>query len=331
MTDARTPCAERPRVVVVGSVNVDVVMRVSRIPVLGETVGGGIVMHSMGGKGANQAVAAARLGADVALVAAVGADADGRSAIEALKAVGVDCSLVREVPGVATGTALILVNGRGENIVAVAPGANACVDTSEEFRTVLSRGPKGVLLTCFEVPTSAVRKAISAAVDAEWSVIINPAPARAVAPWWPRGAILTPNEVELTTLTGERDARVAARQLADRTGCTVVATLGARGALICDAGHIRLVNGIRANAIDTTGAGDAFNGTLAVARAAGIDVVSAVEISNVAAACATEALGAQTGFVTLSELRRRMDRLPPLAGATWATMNVFGEGEAMSS
>jgi ribokinase len=294
-------------VIVVGSVNVDLVIRVARLPQVGETVGDGRFVRRRGGKGANQAVAAARLGARVRIVGAVGDDGDGELVRAGLVKEGVDCSLLAVRPGTATGTAVILVDEIGRNIIAVAAGANAQVALPDGFAEVLAADP-GLLLGSLEVPYPVVAQAAAAAIAAGWQVIVNPAPAPVHDVTWPTGAVLTPNERELHSLTGEDDVATGVRVLATASGCCVVATVGERGAVTCAEGDVNEVPGVPAQCIDTTGAGDAFNGALATALARGLDLVDAVEVANTAAAASTEVEGAQEGLLTLEALRDRLRR-----------------------
>jgi ribokinase len=296
-----------PDVLVVGSVNVDVVMRLPTIPRPGETIGNGELSRGLGGKGSNQAVAAARLGAHVQLVATVGDDDDGAFAVETLRREGVDCSLVTVTSGVATGVALVLVADDGENIVAVAPGANAQLQVPAGFAASLRRR-RGVVLTCFEVPMPTVQAATAAGAECGWVVVVNPAPAVGALPTLPAGVTLTPNRHELEILSGAGDVPDAVRRLARATGCTVVATLGAQGSFLLYGDDPVLVDAVPVHAVDTTGAGDAFNGALAAALAADAPLDEAVRIATAVASYSTRALGAQAGYVTLPELRTLLGR-----------------------
>ena len=292
-------------VIVVGSVNVDLVMRVARIPKLGETVADGRFVRRRGGKGANQAVAAARLGAEVRMVGCVGQDAEGRYALDGLRDEGVDSLLVAVRPNAATGAAVILVDGHGDNLIVVAPGANGHVALGSGFDAALDDRP-GVLLASLEVPLAVVQAAVVKAAAAGWQVIVNPAPAPLEDLRWPAAAVLTPNERELQAISGEQDVEVAARSLAAATGCRIVATLGADGVLLCDAGPVERVDGVAVQCVDTTGAGDAFNGALAAGMAGGMSLADAAVVANTAAAFSTETAGAQEGLLTGLELRRRL-------------------------
>src|SRR5215218_9448021 len=257
------------RVIVVGSVNADLVVRAERLPAPGETVTGGRFSRHGGGKGANQAVAAARLGARVAMIGAIGDDDLGQEALALLAGEGVDVAAVARCTA-PTGVALIAVDAAGENQIAVASGANAELDPEAVERAVRAAGPGAVLLG-HEVPEAAV---LAGARAARGPVVLNPAP----------GPVLTPNAGEACELTGEREPEAAARALAARTGAAVLVTLGAGGVLVLDGGETWRLPAPRVDAVDTTGAGDAFNGALATALAEGGDLGSAAAFAVAAAA-----------------------------------------------
>lgn len=298
-----------PAIVVFGSINRDIRLAASRIARPGETVGQARLTTHWGGKGANQAVAAARLGGRVLLVSAVGADEAGKEAVGVLDAEGVDCAHVRRVPGSPTGTAVVIVASSGENAITVAPGATSAV-TAQELPALLGSASPGVLLTCFELPPATVREAAWIASAAGWDVILNPAPAAGPLPGtWPRGMILTPNAHELAALTGIDDEESAAAALAADTGGTVVATLGERGALVTGPGGTARVPAPRdMTVVDTTGAGDAFNGTLGWCLSRGTELAEAAGIAVRAASASTRREGAREGMLTAAEL----DALSPV-------------------
>jgi ribokinase len=284
------------RVVVVGSVNADLVVAVEALPGPGETVAGGRFARWSGGKGANQAVAAARLGAPVALVGAVGDDPFGDDALRELAAEGIDVSGVARV-GAPTGVALIVVDASGENQIAVASGANACV------RVPPASFGDAVMLLGHEVPDAAV----AAGADRGGRVILNPAPARAIDPRvFAARPILTPNASEAARLTGERDPEAAARALAAKTRAPVLVTLGAEGALLLDGGDVERIPAPRVRALDTTGAGDTVNGALAAELAAGRELRDAVRFALAAAALSTRAEGARGGMPRRDEVERAL-------------------------
>jgi ribokinase len=282
-------------VVVVASINVDLVVHAERLPGAGETVAGGTLHRAGGGKGANQAVAAARAGAAVRLVGAVGADDFGAAALEELRGEGVDVGAVLRLPDAATGVALIVVDRAGDNQIAVASGANHALTGADVAEALAGlAGERGCVLTGFEVGEDAVAAAAAAAGRAGWPLIVDPAPARPPAPeLLAHHPILTPNHHEAAALTGHDDPEAAARALVALTGAPAVVTLGAGGALVADRDGITLHPAPRVAAVDTTGAGDVFAGVLAGAVAAGRGLRDAVEVANAAAAEAVTRRGAR--------------------------------------
>jgi len=315
------------RVIVVGSVNVDLVIRGERLPSPGETVAGGTFERHHGGKGGNQAVAAARLGRPVLFVGAVGDDAFGAEARSALAAEGVDVSSLATLEETSTGVALILVDERGDNLISVASGANAGL-VPEVIGPALARigiHEGDVVLVCRELPTATVRETLRLARAAGARTILNPAPADGIDRSVLGAAdIITPNRGELLILAAteaRRSGRAsaggiaaatdiprAARALLDPSaegggvGEAVVVTLGAAGALIVTREATVDVPSIPVRAVDTTGAGDAFNGALAAALAEGLGLVDAVRLAVAAGALATTRVGAREGMPTRSEL-----------------------------
>ena len=304
---------------VVGSVNVDLVVAAPRLPAPGQTVTGGDLARYQGGKGGNQATAAARLGARVAVVGAVGDDEMGRQARSALASEGIDVAGLA-VSSRATGVALIVVDPRGENLITVAPGANDEVH-AVHVRTALAAlapGPDDVVLVCREIPPDGVRAALEVGRDAGSTTILNPAPADGLdAATLALADILTPNETELALLGGLGSARgnpeTAARQVlagqptdageGDAHGRAVVVTLGAAGALIVRAaGAAVAVPAPAVEVVDTTGAGDTLNGALAAGLADGLDLAGAVRRAVAAAALSTTRPGARGGMPTRAEL-----------------------------
>ncbi len=297
----------RPRVVVVGSSNTDMVVRLPVLPSPGQTVLGGDFYQAAGGKGANQAVAAARLGAEVRLVARVGDDDLGREAIRRFRAEGILTDTVVVDPDAPSGVALIMVDARGENMIAVASGANSRLSPAD-VDAVAGHLPGSVLLVQLEVPPATVEHAVSLARRAGAKVILNPAPALSLPDSLLRQvSILTPNEGELAVLAGmpvqdPDTAWKAAACLLERGVETVIVTLGAQGALVVDAGGSRLEPGRRVEAVDTTAAGDAFNGALAWALADGLPLDEAVRLANRAASISVTRPGAQPSLATRQEL-----------------------------
>lgn len=295
------------RVVVVGSVNVDLVVVTSRLPAPGETVTGGDVARHDGGKGGNQAVAAARLGAQVALVGAVGGDDFGAAARAALEAEGIDTRHLATVER-PTGVALIIVDAAAENLIAVAPGANGAVTVAaiDVAFAGLDLGPADVVLACREIPPDAVAAALRAGRRAGATTILNPAPADGLdAAILEQVTVLTPNETELTVLAGPgAPAAAATRLLAGRPGLgAVVVTLGAAGAVVVERGQAPLtIPAAAVRPVDTTGAGDALNGSLAAGVAAGLGLAEAARRAVAASGLSTTRAGARGGMPTAAEL-----------------------------
>jgi ribokinase len=238
-------------------------------------------------------VAAARLGAGVALVAAVGADDLGAEAVAALEREGVDCAGIARLDDAPTGVALIVVDAAGENQIAVASGANARLDAEMVERALAEAAPRVVLLG-LEIGDEAVLAGARAGAAAGARLVLNPAPARALPDeLLDLGPLLTPNEAEARALAGSDDARA----LAERTGAPVVVTLGARGAVIVAPGEEpEPVAPLRVDAVDTTGAGDTFSGALTAELAAGAELASAARFASAAAALSTRRAGAREGM-----------------------------------
>jgi ribokinase len=296
------------RVIVVGSVNVDLVVRGGRLPAPGETVTGGLFERHDGGKGGNQAVAAARLGASVHFIGAVGAESFGSEARAALAAQGVDVSGLATIPNAATGIALILVDAAGENVISVASGANRMVGAAavEAELDRLGSLAGDVVLVSNELAPSTVAAALRVARAAGARTILNPAPASGLDRALLRFVdLLTPNRGELAELSGgdsiDSKLAAAARSLPVREA--VIVTLGSAGALVVPRdGAPRSVPSISIEAVDSTGAGDAFNGALAAALAGGGDLDAAVRRAVTAGGLATTRAGAREGMPTAAEL-----------------------------
>ena len=295
------------RVIVVGSVNVDLVVHSVRLPAPGETVTGGTFEQHPGGKGGNQAVAAARLGASVRFLGAVGADSFGLEAQAALVKAGVDTSGLLTDPRHATGIALILVDAGGENVISVASGANASFAPEALERELAGLGSLDgdVVLVSNELAAPTVVAALRAARAAGARTIFNPAPADGIeASWLEFVDILTPNEGELRMLAGVdsgADLVAAARGLPVREA--VIVTLGADGALVVPRGGAEwTVPAVAVQVVDTTGAGDAFNGALAAALASRFSLEEAVRRAVAAGGLATTRVGAREAMPTTDAL-----------------------------
>jgi ribokinase len=283
------------RVVVVGSINVDLVVTATHLPRPGETVAGGSFARHLGGKGANQAVAAARAGASVLMVGAVGAHADGDESIAALHAEGIDVSGIRRLDA-PTGVAIIAVGPDGENQIVVAPGANALVTADDASLGDLRPGP-GAVLACLEVPMPAVVAAVLAARRLGMEAIVNPGPAYPLpAELLTSGPILTPNADELLEMTGAGDVEAGVSALVAAGARAVVVTLGSGGALLAEGSRRQSLPALAVQAVDTTGAGDTFSGVLAAWLASGHDLDEAVKAANLAAGLSVTHRGARDGM-----------------------------------
>lgn len=299
---------------VIGSSNTDLVIRVPRLPRPGETLLGGTFLSAAGGKGANQAVGAARAGGQVALIARLGHDNFGDQAIAGLRRDGVDVSCVFRDKHAASGAAMIFVARDGENSIAVAGGANARLSPADVKRATGLIRSGALLVAQLETPLATVMAAALMAVKAGLQVVLNPAPARPL-PNRLLGliSILTPNETEAERLTGIKvtddasAARVCAKLRARGVG-TVILTMGARGAFLATAGGHERVSGFKVKAIDSTAAGDIFNGALSVALTERKPLREAVRFANAAAALSVTRLGAQPSAPTRVEIDRFLGR-----------------------
>jgi len=302
------PPSHRPPVLVIGSSNTDLILRAARLPNPGETILGGEFARAAGGKGANQAVAAARAGGAVTLIARLGRDAYGDEALAGFVAAGIDVERVVRDRRHPSGVALILVGRGGENSIAVASGANDHLAPADvRAAQAAFRRARAVLLQ-LETPLATVAASAALARAAGTPVVLNPAPARPLPARLLRLVyLLTPNEHEAEQLTGVavKDEAAAARAAGDllaRGVQNVIITLGARGALVADAAGRRLIPGLKVKAVDTTGAGDVFNGAVAVALAEGRPLLDAARFANAAAAISVTRRGAQPSAPTRREI-----------------------------
>lgn len=297
---------------VVGALNVDLVVAATALPGPGETVVGGDLQRHGGGKGGNSAVAAVRAGADVRYVGAVGNDELGAASVGELRAAGVDVTDVLIKEGYATGAALIVVDPAGENQIAVAAGANAAV-TAEDVRVAMKRadGWPGCVLVSTEISVEAVVTAVEESIAKGWRCVINPAPVvSAVADLLLLAPIITPNRGELQDLYRQlgfsegTSVDEMASAVAGATGASVVVTLGADGVLICDStgGATRIAAYQARQVVDTTGAGDTFNGVFSAELAAGQEIETAARRGVAAATLAVEAAGARTSMPTVAAI-----------------------------
>jgi ribokinase len=299
----------QPRIVVVGSANTDMVVKTDRIPGPGETVIGGEFIMAAGGKGANQAVAAARLGAQVTFVACLGQDMFGDQAIADYQREGIDTSLIVRDKDAASGVALIFVDAGGENSIAVASGANAHLTPASVERARDAIANADVLLAQLEVPIDSVRRAIELAHAAGTPVILNPAPAKEIEPsLLAQVSIATPNEHECKVVVGESARDRAIAKMLDAGTDTVLVTLGKQGALWATKERQRHVPAFPVKATDTTAAGDAFNGGLACALARGLPMADAIRYANAVAAISVTRMGAQPSLPMADEVETFLGR-----------------------
>ncbi len=301
------------KIVVVGSSNTDMVIKLDRLPKPGETRLGGEFVTAAGGKGANQAVAAARSGGDVTLDARVGHDMFGERAIAGFVEHGITVEHV-QLDKSPSGVALILVAADGENSIAVASGANAKLSPADVQKAKIAIAAADVLIMQLETPLPTVQAVADLAGARERLVILNPAPAQPLpTKLLKKISILTPNENEAKMLTGvkidgEASCARAAEILLRKGVGTVIITLGSQGAYVASAESAQLVPGFRAEAVDTTAAGDVFNGALAVALAEGMPMLDAVRFANAAGAIAVTRMGAQPSAPMRNEIEKLASR-----------------------
>jgi ribokinase len=275
-------------IVVVGSYLTGVMMKVTRLPTTGETVVGSGYQRVPGGKGSNQAVAARRLGGKVSIIACVGSDEDGDRALTMWQREGVEAGLVRRTPK-HTGVGFVIIDSEGANAIAVDPDASWDLAPSDIDRAEAAIGRAGVMLVQLEVPMATVAAAKRKAKERGLTVILNPAPAAGGDLDLSGVDVLTPNEEEFRELTGGADFEQGARRLLARGAKAVVVTLGERGARVLTGDDSYSVPAPRVKVVDSTGAGDAFNGALAVALSEGEPLRQAVRFANYAGAlCATK-------------------------------------------
>lgn len=296
------------RVVVAGSINMDVVATAERHPRIGETVAGHSVMYFPGGKGANQAVSAAKLGAPTSLIGRLGRDAFGEQLRAFLASQGIDLTAVKDSAGAATGTALITL-AKADNTIVVIPGANAEVSPEDVAQVALTASD--VAVSQFEIPQATIVAFFRQARAAGATTILNPAPASAFdSALFALIDVLVLNETELGFLTGIAlgdtptlpQVSDAVRALDPRDDQTVCVTLGARGAVAVTGSKARLVEGRAVTAVDTTGAGDCFVGALAARLSQGAPIADAIGYSNIAASISVQRMGAGPSMPTAEEV-----------------------------
>ena len=295
-------------IIVIGSSNTDMVIKSAHLPAPGETILGGEFFMNPGGKGANQAVAAAKLGGEVVFVAKVGDDIFGQEAVQGFKNEGINTDFIVVDPRNPSGVATIMVDDQGENCIAVASGANGTLSPADIDKALARIDAADVLLMQLETPIPTIDYAASAGSEKWRTVILNPAPAQALSDdLLAKLDVITPNETEAEILTGIKventtDAEKAALALREKGVGTVIITLGSQGAFVVADSFTGMVPVRKVNAVDTTAAGDTFNGALAVGMANGLPIEAAVEFANKAASVSVTRLGAQASAPRLEEL-----------------------------
>ena len=292
------------RVCVVGAANIDLISYVPRLPSVGETLHGSEFRMGYGGKGANQAVMAAKLGADVVMVCKLGRDVFGEGTLENFRALGVDTAHVSFTEDAFSGVAPIAVDAEGRNSIIIVTGANDLLSVDDLERARPAIAASDVLVCQLEIPVETSLAALRIAREEQVRAIFNPAPARSELPaeLYALSDIICPNEPETELLTGEPAGEAAARQLLERGARAVVLTLGERGCLVVDDAGAVEVPAAPVTAIDTTGAGDAFVGALATFVAAGHPLAEAARRANAVAALSVEHRGTQTSFPAAADL-----------------------------
>jgi len=301
-----------PRITVMGSINMDLVFRTPRMPVLGETITGDGFQQVPGGKGANQAVAAARQGAQVSFIGAVGDDSFGRLALQGLAAEGIAIEHVVTAPGAASGVAGIFVDAAGGNSIVLAAGANQLLSVAQVDAAAAAIGAAAFLVCQLETPIASVERAIALARAHDVQVVFNPAPAQPLSDELLACVdYLIVNETEAAQLSGiavhdTHGATRAALALRERGAGAVLLTMGEQGVLVVAPDHERFIPAVKVDAVDTTAAGDTFVGAFTVGMARGLDIDQAIVEAQHAAAFAVTKRGAQTSIPTRAELLQFM-------------------------
>ncbi len=298
-----------PRIIVIGSSNTDMVIKSKKLPVPGETILGGAFMMNPGGKGANQAVAAARLGGNVTFVTKTGNDIFGSEAESLFANENINTSYIIKDGQNPSGVALITVDENGENSIVVAPGSNGTLSASDINDEVFDSNPDDIFLMQLEIPVSTVEFAAQKAGSRGNRVILNPAPARLLSDdLLGYLYLITPNETEAEILTGiivsnAATAEMAAKSLIQKGVQNVVITMGGSGAFVLSGTTSKMISVMPVKAVDTTAAGDIFNGALTVAISEGKNIEDAVVFANKAAAISVTRMGAQASAPYRNEIR----------------------------
>ena len=305
---------DAPKIAVVGSSNMDLVVKSTRIPAVGETILGEDFIMVPGGKGANQAVAAAKLGVEVYFIAKLGNDVFAEQSLDNFKKETVNTKHVIQTSEAPSGVALIMVDEEGNNLIVVAPGANQMLLPADVKRAESDIASCGAVVAQLEVPLETIEFAAKMANDLKVPFVLDPAPAQELRPELLRMVdVLTPNETEAQILTGievtdEESARAASRNLLERGIKAVILTLGGKGFLLADNKEARYVSAQKVDAVDSTAAGDAFTGSLAVGIAEKKTLLDAALFANYVAALSVTKMGAQSSMPTLQEVKSFMNR-----------------------
>jgi ribokinase len=298
-------------ILVIGSSNTDMVIKTKKMPAPGETVLGGTFLLNPGGKGANQAVAATRLGGKVTFVTKRGNDLFGNQTVGLLMREGIDTENIIKDPELPSGVALITVDAKGENSIVVAPGANGNLQPGDLPPDLIDCSRYEIMLLQLEIPMATVEYAAMKGSECGMKVIVNPAPApveplsdKLLENIW----LLTPNETEAEAISGisiidQESAEAAADVIIKKGAKNVIITFGAKGAFVRSKDFTGMVPGFKVKAIDTTAAGDTFNGALAVALAEGVELSKAVRFANKAASIAVTRMGAQASVPFRNEIK----------------------------
>ena len=302
------------KIIVIGSSNTDMVIKTEKLPTPGETILGGKFLMNPGGKGANQAVAASRLGGKITFITKRGNDLFGNQAVGLLMREGVDTQYIVKDPELPSGVALITVDSTGENSIVVAPGSNGNLLKEDIPSVIFDTGKFEILLLQLEIPIETVEYSAVTASEHGIKVILNPAPARKLSDNLLKNTwLITPNETEAETITGViitdiPSAERAAELIQERGVKNVIITLGEAGAYIKSENYTGLIPGIKVKPVDTTAAGDVFNGALAVAISEGSDLKDAVIFANKAASISVTRMGAQASAPYRNEINSQIHK-----------------------
>ena len=296
------------KILIVGSSNTDMVIKTHNFPAPGETILGGRFLMNAGGKGANQAVAAARLGGMVTFVGKIGDDIFGKQAVQQLEDEGINVDFVAVDPENPSGVALITVDKKGENSIVVAPGSNGTLSSADFDKAIAELDDSEFVLMQLEIPIPTVEHIARMAAKKQKKVVLNPAPAAVLTDELLKNLyIITPNETEAELLTGikvtdEQSALKAALVLNEKGVEVVIITMGSAGAFLLSNGKSEIISAPKVEAVDTTAAGDTFNGALVVALSEGKTIQESIAFANKAAAISVTRIGAQSSVPFRKEI-----------------------------